>query len=197
MSDLAQNPPAVRTVLAGLMLSIFLSALDQTIVAVSLPAISADFADLDLLAWVISAYMVAMTVSMPIYGKLGDLYGRRRLMLFAIVVFTAASLLCGLAQSMGQLVLARVLQGIGAGGLMAVSQAIIGDIVPPRERGRYQGYFSSMYAIASVAGPVLGACSPSTCRGAGYSGSTCRSAFSRWPSRGEPWSACRCRAGNR
>ncbi len=156
MSDLAQNPPAVRTVLAGLMLSIFLSALDQTIVAVSLPAISADFADLDLLAWVISAYMVAMTVSMPIYGKLGDLYGRRRLMLFAIVVFTAASLLCGLAQSMGQLVLARVLQGIGAGGLMAVSQAIIGDIVPPRERGRYQGYFSSMYAIASVAGPVLG-----------------------------------------
>ncbi len=156
MSDLAQNPPAVRTVLAGLMLSIFLSALDQTIVAVSLPAISADYADLDLLAWVISAYMVAMTVSMPIYGKLGDLYGRRRLMLFAIVVFTAASLLCGLAQSMGQLVLARVLQGIGAGGLMAVSQAIIGDIVPPRERGRYQGYFSSMYAIASVAGPVLG-----------------------------------------
>ena len=130
MSDLAQNPPAVRTVLAGLMLSIFLSALDQTIVAVSLPAISADYADLDLLAWVISAYMVAMTVSMPIYGKLGDLYGRRRLMLFAIVVFTAASLLCGLAQSMGQLVLARVLQGIGAGGLMAVSQAIIGDIVP-------------------------------------------------------------------
>ena len=154
MSDLAQNPPAVRTVLAGLMLSIFLSALDQTIVAVSLPAISADFADLDLLAWVISAYMVAMTVSMPIYGKLGDLYGRRRLMLFAIVVFTAASLLCGLAQSMGQLVLARVLQGVGAGGLMAVSQAIIGDIVA-RAR-RYQGYFSSMYAIASVAGPVLG-----------------------------------------
>ncbi|VTL99283.1 MFS family transporter [Pseudomonas aeruginosa] len=156
LPELAHNPPVVRTVLVGLMLSIFLSALDQTIVAVSLPAISADFADLNLLAWVISGYMVAMTVSMPIYGKLGDLYGRRRLMLFAIAVFSAASLLCGLAQSMGQLVLGRVLQGIGAGGLMAVSQAIVGDIVPPRERGRYQGYFSSMYAIASVAGPVLG-----------------------------------------
>lgn len=197
MSDLAQNPPAVRTVLAGLMLSIFLSALDQTIVAVSLPAISADYADLDLLAWVISAYMVAMTVSMPIYGKLGDLYGRRRLMLFAIVVFTAASLLCGLAQSMGQLVLARVLQGIGAGGLMAVSQAIIGDIVPPR--GLAATRVTSAACTPSPASPARcsAACSPSTCRGAGCSGSTCRSAFSRWPSRGGPWSACRCRAGNR
>ncbi len=148
--------PAVRTVLVGLMLAIFLGALDQTIVAVSLPAISAGFGDFDLLAWVISGYMVAMTISMPIYGKLGDLYGRRVLMLFAIGLFTAASALCGAAQSMEQLVLARVLQGIGAGGMMSVSQAIIGDIVPPRERGRYQGYFSSMYAVASIAGPVLG-----------------------------------------
>ncbi|WP_447755507.1 MDR family MFS transporter [Pseudomonas nicosulfuronedens] len=138
------------------MLAIFLGALDQTIVAVSLPAISAGFGDFDLLAWVISGYMVAMTISMPIYGKLGDLYGRRVLMLFAIGLFTVASLLCGAAQSMEQLVLARVLQGIGAGGMMSVSQAIIGDIVPPRERGRYQGYFSSMYAVASIAGPVLG-----------------------------------------
>lgn len=138
------------------MMAIFLSALDQTIVAVSMPAISAQFHDFDLLAWVISAYMVALTVAVPIYGKLGDLYGRRRLMLFGLALFTFASLLCGMAQSMEQLVLARILQGIGAGGMVSVSQAIIGDIIPPRERGRYQGYFSGMYAVASVLGPVLG-----------------------------------------
>lgn len=138
------------------MMAVFLSALDQTIVAVSMPAISAQFKDVDLLAWVISAYMVALTVAVPIYGKLGDLYGRRKLMLFGLGVFTLASLFCGLAQSMEQLILARVLQGIGAGGMVSLSQAIIADIVPPRERGRYQGYFSSMYAAASVAGPVLG-----------------------------------------
>ena len=151
-----QAKPAIRSVLIALMLAIFLGALDQTIVAVSMPAISAQFKDVSLLAWVISGYMVAMTVSVPIYGKLGDLYGRRKLMLFGMGLFTLASLFCGMAQSMEQLVLARIFQGLGAGGMIAVSQAIIGDIVPPRERGRYQGYFSSMYAVASVAGPVLG-----------------------------------------
>ncbi|AUG42765.1 MFS transporter [Pseudomonas chlororaphis] len=155
------NPPgqpqlALRSVLIALMLAIFLGALDQTIVAVSMPAISAQFKDVSLLAWVISGYMVAMTVAVPIYGKLGDLYGRRKLMLFGMGLFTLASLFCGMAQNMEQLVLARIFQGIGAGGMISVSQAIIGDIVPPRERGRYQGYFSSMYAAASVAGPVLG-----------------------------------------
>ncbi|SCW93039.1 MULTISPECIES: MDR family MFS transporter [unclassified Pseudomonas] len=148
--------PAIRSVLVALMLAIFLGALDQTIVAVSMPAISAQFADVSLLAWVISGYMVAMTVAVPIYGKIGDLYGRRPLMLFGMGLFTLASLFCGLAQNMEQLVLARIVQGIGAGGMISVSQAIIGDIIPPRERGRYQGYFSSMYAVASVAGPVLG-----------------------------------------
>jgi len=138
------------------MMAIFLGALDQTIVAVSMPAISARFHDVNLLAWVISGYMVAMTVAVPIYGKLGDLYGRRPMMLIGMGLFTLASLFCGIAQSMEQLVLARVLQGIGAGGMISVSQAIIGDIIPPRERGRYQGYFSGMYAVASVAGPVLG-----------------------------------------
>jgi EmrB/QacA subfamily drug resistance transporter len=152
----ALPPTTLRNVLTALMLAIFLGALDQTIVAVSLPAISAQFNDVGLLAWIISGYMVAMTVAVPIYGKLGDLYGRRRMILTGISLFTLASIACALAQDMQQLVLARVLQGIGAGGMVSVSQAIIGDFVPPRERGRYQGYFSSMYAVASVAGPVLG-----------------------------------------
>ncbi|WP_119138694.1 MDR family MFS transporter [Pseudomonas reidholzensis] len=152
----ALPPAALRSVLTALMLAIFLGALDQTIVAVSLPAISAQFNDVGLLAWVISGYMVAMTVAVPIYGKLGDLYGRRRMILTGTALFTLASMFCALAQNMEQLVLARVLQGVGAGGMVSVSQAIIGDYVPPRERGRYQGYFSSMYALASVAGPVLG-----------------------------------------
>jgi EmrB/QacA subfamily drug resistance transporter len=156
VTSLNHTRVGIRSILVALMLAVFLSALDQTIVAVSMPAISAQFQDFDLLAWVISAYMVALTVAVPIYGKLGDLYGRRRLMLFGLGTFTLASLFCAMAQSMEQLVLARVLQGIGAGGMVSVSQAIIGDVVPPRERGRYQGYFSGMYAAASVAGPVLG-----------------------------------------
>jgi EmrB/QacA subfamily drug resistance transporter len=156
VTSLNQTRPDIRSILFALMMAVFLSALDQTIVAVSMPAISAQFQDFDLLAWVISAYMVALTVAVPLYGKLGDLYGRRRLMLFGLGLFTLASLFCAMAHSMEQLVLARVLQGIGAGGMVSVSQAIIGDIVPPRERGRYQGYFSGMYAVASVAGPVLG-----------------------------------------
>ncbi|MGC1333622.1 MAG: MDR family MFS transporter [Pseudomonas sp.] len=156
MTNLSHPQPALRSILTALMLSIFLGALDQTIVAVSMPAISAQFHDINLLAWVISGYMVAMTVAVPIYGKFGDLYGRRRMLLIGLGLFTLASLFCAMAQSMQQLVLARVVQGIGAGGMVSVSQAIIGDFVPPRERGRYQGYFSSMYAAASVAGPVLG-----------------------------------------
>lgn len=156
MTDLSQTKPAVRSILIALMLAIFLGALDQTIVAVSMPAISAQFKDVGLLAWVISGYMVAMTVAVPIYGKLGDLYGRRKMMLFGMGLFTLASALCAMAQSMEQLVVARIIQGIGAGGMISVSQAIIGDIIAPRERGRYQGYFSGMYALASVAGPVLG-----------------------------------------
>lgn len=156
MTDLSQSPPAIKSIMVSLMLAIFLGALDQTIVAVSMPAISAQFNDVQWLAWVISGYMVAMTVATPIYGKLGDLYGRRRMILVGTGLFTVASLFCGMAQSMEQLVLARILQGVGAGGMVSVSQAIIGDVVPPRERGRYQGYFSSMYAAASVLGPVLG-----------------------------------------
>ena len=124
MTVTAALPPAVlRSVLSALMLAIFLGALDQTIVAVSLPAISAQFNDVGLLAWVISGYMVAMTVAVPIYGKLGDLYGRRRMILTGTALFTLASVFCALAQNIEQLVLARVLQGVGAGGMVSVSQA--------------------------------------------------------------------------
>lgn len=156
MNPASPAAPALRDILVALMSAIFLGALDQTIVAVSMPAISTQFADVGLLAWVISGYLVAMTVATPIYGKLGDLYGRRPMLLVGMGIFTLASVLCALAQSMEQLVLARIIQGVGAGGMVSVSQAIIGDVVPPRERGRYQGYFSSMYAAASVAGPVIG-----------------------------------------
>lgn len=121
MTSLNQTRPDIRSILFALMMAVFLSALDQTIVAVSMPAISAQFKDFDLLAWVISAYMVALTVAVPIYGKLGDLYGRRRLMLFGLSTFTVASLFCAMAQSMEQLVLARVLQGIGAGVIRVIS----------------------------------------------------------------------------
>lgn len=143
-------------ILLGLMLAIFLSALDQTIVAVSMSTLSVQLGDSHDLAWIISGYLVAMTVSTPLYGKLGDLYGRRRLLLVAIGWFTVASMLCGFAQDMPQLIAARVLQGLGAGGLATLSQAIIGELLPPRQRGRYQGYISGMFALASVAGPLLG-----------------------------------------
>ena len=150
------TPTQLRRVLAGLMLGLFLAALDQTVVSVALADIASDLPGSQLLAWVVSAYLLAMTVSTPIFGKLGDLFGRRRLLAIAIGVFVLASLLCGLAQSMPQLVAARALQGIGAGGLLAIIQALIGDLIAPAERGRYQAWFSGMFALASLIGPTLG-----------------------------------------
>src|SRR3974390_2065081 len=146
----------VRSIVLGIMLAMFLGALDQTIVATALPTIGRHFGNLDDLSWVVTAYLLTGTASTPLYGKLSDIHGRRVLMLTAIGIFVAGSIACALAPSMLALVFGRALQGLGGGGLMALAQTIIADIVSPRERGRYQGYIGAVFASSSVGGPVLG-----------------------------------------
>jgi EmrB/QacA subfamily drug resistance transporter len=138
------------------MLGLFLAALDQTIVATALPTMVGELGGLEQLSWVVTAYLLASTVTAPLYGKISDLYGRKVVFQAAIILFLAGSILCGLSQNMGQLIAWRGLQGLGAGGLFVMAMTIIGDILSPRERGRYQGYFGAVFALASVAGPLAG-----------------------------------------
>src|ERR1700750_1396421 len=146
----------VLVAFSAMMLATLLAALDQTIVATALPRIVADLHGFQDLSWVVTAYLLTTTVTVPLYGKLSDLYGRRRMFVVSISIFLLGSALCGAAQSMGQLIAFRALQGVGAGGLLPLAQAAIADLFSPRERGRYQGYIGSMWATAAVAGPLLG-----------------------------------------
>jgi EmrB/QacA subfamily drug resistance transporter len=141
---------------SGIMLATLLAALDQTIVATALPRIASDLGAFERLSWIVTAYLLASTITIPLYGKLSDLYGRRRLFVVAISLFLVGSVLCGIATTLDQMIAFRALQGLGAGGLLPLSQAAIGDLFPPRERGRYQGFVGSMWATAAVAGPLLG-----------------------------------------
>jgi len=146
----------IKYVLVALMIAMLLAALDQSIVATALPRIASDLNGLTKLSWVVTAYLITSAIAMPIYGKLGDMFGRKKLFQTAIIIFLCGSALSGLSQNMDQLIFFRALQGIGAGGLMSLVLAIIGDIIPPRQRGRYQGYFGAVWGVASIAGPVLG-----------------------------------------
>ncbi len=157
----APSPPAldkaaIRQIILGILLAMMLSALDQTIVATALPTIGSDLHDLEHLQWVVTAYLLAATAVTPLYGKLADIHGRRRMLLIAISMFVIGSLLCALAPTMIVLIAARFIQGLGGGGLIALAQTIVADVVPPRERMRYQAYFASVFVTSSVVGPVVG-----------------------------------------
>ena len=146
----------IMVVMGALMLSLLLAALDQSIVSTALPKIASDLNALDKLSWVASSYLIASAIVTPIYGKLGDLFGRKKIFQISIIIFLLGSILSGLSQTIDQLVIFRAVQGLGGGGLMVLVLAIIGDVIPPRQRGRYQGYFGAVFGLSTVAGPLLG-----------------------------------------
>jgi EmrB/QacA subfamily drug resistance transporter len=147
---------AFRTAFTGIMLAVVVSSLDQNIVAIALPHIAGELGGIRYIPWIITAFLLTATISAPIYGKLSDIYGRRRLLTASMAIFLGTTLLCSFARSMPQLIAARALQGLGAGGLITLSQSAIGDLVGPRHRGKYQGYFSAALATSTVLGPLLG-----------------------------------------
>src|ERR1700744_6487048 len=164
--DLSDAPPLapraaltqseVRTILMSLMLTMFLAALDQTIVATALPTIGRQFQDVTNLSWVITAYLLASTAVAPVFGTLSDIYGRRAMIILSLSLFISGSILCAIAPNMTVLILARGLQGLGGGGIMPIVQTVISDVVTPRERGQYQAYFSGVWTAAGIGGPGLG-----------------------------------------
>jgi MFS family permease len=152
----AAQRPAFLAVFPSIVLPMFLAVVDQTIVATALPAIAAYTGNVERASWVVVSYLIASTIAAPIYGRLGDAFGRRRLMFVALSVFIGASLLCAASPTIELLALARVVQGLGGGGLMTLSQALIGEAIPPRERARYQGYLAAVAVCANTFGPVAG-----------------------------------------
>src|SRR3954471_15639973 len=152
----ALAPDEVRTILVSLMLTMFLAALDQTIVATALPTIGRQFHDVSSLSWVITAYLLASTAVAPVFGTLSDIYGRRAMIIAAMSLFIVGSVLCAVAPDMPMLIVARGLQGLGGGGILPIVQTVISDIVTPRERGQYQAYFSGVWTAAGIGGPIIG-----------------------------------------
>jgi EmrB/QacA subfamily drug resistance transporter len=156
MTPTGSNARRVRLIFGALLLVLLLASLDQTIVSTALPTIVGELGGISKLSWVVTAYLLASTVVGPLYGKLGDLYGRKRLLQGAIVVFLVGSALCGLSQNMTELIVFRAIQGLGGGGLIVLTVAVVGDIIPPRDRGRYQGFFGAIFGLSTVVGPLLG-----------------------------------------
>ena len=147
---------SIRLVIASIGILLLLASLDQTIVSTALPTIVADLGGLEHLSWVVTAYILASTVSAPLYGKLGDLYGRRRMVFVSVALFLTGSALCGMAQSMGFLIVSRALQGLGGGGLFVLALSVVGDVIAPRDRGKVQGVFAGVFSLSSVLGPLIG-----------------------------------------